>query len=128
MASLEADIVGTFKYFDGDPALHRNAEAYAIDGKLHCCLEGHEELYDIFEVTIVVPFQFPRRLPTVIEKGGKIPRTKEHHIDAEGKCCLATDVALFEYIHAHRILTFRQYLEQIIITFRNKSTLHARSC
>lgn len=72
-------------------------------------------MYDVFNVTIVVPFYFPKLLPTVVEKDGKIPRTKEYHIDEKGKCCLGTNIALFDYMHSNKILTFNEFLQQIVI-------------
>ncbi len=115
MINLETDIKSTFKYFEDSPILRKNGNEYVLEGQLHCCVKGFEELHDVFSVVIVVPFNFPNQLPTVIEKDGKIPRTIKYHMDNEGKCCLGTKIALFDYMHSNDILSFCQFLEQIII-------------
>jgi len=86
-----------------------------LEGKLYCCVKGYEELYDVFNVVIVVPFNFPNLLPTVFEKDGKIPRNVDCHMNKEGQCCFGTNIVLFDYMHRKNILSFRQFLEQIII-------------
>lgn len=117
MINLETDITSTFKYFEDSPALQKNDNKYVLEGKLRCCVKGFEELYDVFSVVIAVPFNFPNQLPTVVEKDGKIPRTVEYHVDKDGKCCLGTKIALFDYMHSNKITGFCQFLEQIIIIF-----------
>jgi len=115
MINLENDIKSTFKYFKDSPVLRKNGNEYVLEGKLHCCVKGFEELYEVFGVIIVAPFKIPNQLPTVIEKDGKIPRTKEYHMDKEGKCCLGTKISLFDYMYINKITNFCQFLEQIII-------------
>lgn len=115
MISIEKDIEETHKYFKDSPALAKNGNRYILEGILHCGVKGYEDLYDVFSVRIVVPFNFPVSLPIIIEKEGKIPRDADHHIDKDGKCCLGTNVALYDYIHCNKIRGFCQYLEQIII-------------
>jgi hypothetical protein len=117
MISLEIDIKSTFKYFNGEPILKNTNKEYLLEGSLHCYVKSYEKLYDIFNVMIVIPYNFPKQLPSVIEKDGKIPRTIEFHVDKEGNCCLGTKIALLEYMHKNKIMSFCQFLEQIIIMY-----------
>ncbi|MBL7186062.1 MAG: hypothetical protein ISS70_07030 [Phycisphaerae bacterium] len=117
MINLKTDIQNTFKYFEGSPVLRENDREYVLEGKLHCCVAGYEELYDIFNVAIAVPFIFPRQLPTVVEKDQRIQRKVEYHMDGKGRCCLGTETALYDYMQIHKITSFCQFLEQVVIMF-----------
>jgi len=115
MTDLETDIKGSFKCFENAPAFRKEGKEYILEGRLYCCVEGYRELDDVFNVAITIPFNFSTALPTVVEKDGKIPRTTECHMDAKGKCCLGTKIALFDYMHSKKINSFCQFLEQIVI-------------
>jgi hypothetical protein len=115
MTDLKTDIKNAFKYFNNDPVVREHDHEYILEGKLNCCVEGYRELDDVFDVIINVPFDFPRQLPSVVEMGGKIPRTIDYHMDKNGKCCLGTEVALFDFIHKENITSFDHFLERVII-------------
>ena len=115
IANLEADIESTFKYFEDTPVLNNNDNDFILEGSLHCCIEGYEDLDDVFDVLVTIPLSFPLKLPTVIERGCKIPRTSDYHMNANGECCLGTKIALWDYVHRKQIKTFCQFLEEIII-------------
>lgn len=52
-------------------------------------------LQDSFVLDIVVPRSFPKRLPSVIETGGKIPRTGEYHVNqTDHTLCLGSPLSL----------------------------------
>lgn len=58
----------------------------------HHAKEG--DIQDSFALEIIVPSTFPKSLPTVIETGGKIPRTGEFHVNLDGTLCLGSPLAL----------------------------------
>ena len=115
MTNLEANIQSSFKCFKDRPVLQKNSKGFILKGNLWCYVESYEDISDIFNVEISIPLNFPWKLPTVIEKDCKIPRTVKYHMDKNGKCCLGTEIALFDYMHSNKIETFCQFLEQIII-------------
>lgn len=41
-----------------------------------------------FEVRIVLPYDFPRGEPSVVETAGRIPRTPDRHVNGDGTCCV----------------------------------------
>jgi len=114
MSKLKADILNTFSFFE-TPKLKESRHCYILEGVLGCSVEDYEFLADSFHVQIRIPFSFPRELPVVIEKSKKIPRDNGYHIDEKGKCCLGTELAIFDYLHQYKINSFSQYLEQVII-------------
>ena len=115
MTNLEASIESAFKYFKDKPVLQKNSKGFILEGSLHCYVKGYEDMYDVFNVAITIPLNFPWQLPTVVEKDCKIKRTVEYHMDKNGVCCLGTKIALLDYMHSNKIETFCQFLEQIII-------------
>jgi hypothetical protein len=115
MPNLKTEIESSFKYFKTRPSLNETASEYVVEGHLYCCVEGYSDLYDTFHVIIKVPFDFPHKLPVVIELDNKIERSVDYHMDSNGKCCLGTQVAIFDYMQTKKISSFSQFLEQIII-------------
>jgi len=48
----------------------------------------HEnEVLDRFSIELRIPKDFPDSIPTLRETGGRIPRTPDHHINANGESC-----------------------------------------
>ena len=41
-----------------------------------------------FDIEIIVPNRYPQRQPKVFEVGGRIQRKPDHHINADGDCCI----------------------------------------
>lgn len=54
----------------------------------------HGTITDAFDLRILVPQCFPRHLPQVIETGGRIPKTADHHINPDGTICLGAPLRL----------------------------------
>ena len=52
------------------------------------------EITDSFVLTIRIPRDFPKCLPTVVETGGRIPRTGTFHVNADGTLCLGSPLRL----------------------------------
>lgn len=51
-------------------------------------------LSDSFELQIEVPREFPGAVPRVIETGGRIQRTPDNHVNADGSLCLGSPLRL----------------------------------
>ncbi len=58
----------------------------------HHAREGYVQ--DSFALEIIVPSQFPRGLPKVMETEGKIPRSGDYHVNPDGSLCLGSPLGL----------------------------------
>src|SRR5438477_6571970 len=64
------------------------------------------EVEDAFDLEIDVPDTFPRELPTVIETGNKIPRTRAYHVNQnDGTLCLGSPLRLLRLLSENPSLT-----------------------
>lgn len=115
MTNLESDVIGCFKYFIEPPILTKESRFLFLEGNLGCRVKGFQSVDGNFEVKIIIPIDFPKKLPIVIEKSDKIPRLKDFHINYEGVCCLGTRIALYDFMHQNKITSFTQFLEQVVI-------------
>lgn len=52
--------------------------------------QGLPSIEDDYELEIIVPDNFPYSLPKVVEKGGKIPKNVEFHINLDNTLCVAS--------------------------------------
>lgn len=50
-----------------------------------------------YDVKIIVPFAFPKEIPTVIE-AGKIPRNGEFHVNPDGTLCMGSPLRLLQIL------------------------------
>jgi hypothetical protein len=62
---------------------------------------GQESLIvDRFELEISVPEGFPRKLPSVYETAGRIPRQPAYHVNPDGSLCLGSRLRLILQLSA----------------------------
>jgi hypothetical protein len=54
--------------------------------------------WDSYEVSIILPQDYPNELPLLIEKGEKIKRHIDWHISEGGICCLSTSAKIYQVL------------------------------
>jgi hypothetical protein len=71
-----------------------SAEGILLRGQVsfHVAPEGLEPIADSYQVEIKIPGTFPKRIPSVWETGGRIPRT--YHKLQDGSLCLGSRTRL----------------------------------
>lgn len=77
------------------PTLH----AFIEDGRCSVrgtyALQADGRVFDRYQIEIVLPDDYPSRLPCVWETGGRIPHHPDRHIFLDGALCLGTPLALW---------------------------------
>lgn len=93
------------------PYLHVSVRknVFVIQGK-YILAQGNKFLDEYF-VLILIHQDFPRIMPSVWEVGGRIPRTLERHMFANGKACLYTPEEYYWKWNARGDFTMRAFLE-----------------
>lgn len=51
--------------------------------------------WDSYEVSIIVPDDYPKSLPILVETSNKIERHIDWHMNSNGVCCLSTQAKMF---------------------------------
>ncbi len=63
--------------------------------------DGNPLVNDSYELEIYIPHTFPRSLPVVKEKGGKIPNDGKHHVNrGEKSLCLGSPISLLRILYS----------------------------
>lgn len=75
----------------------RHNSFYQIDGIIDV-VDEEGGYWDSYEVSIILPQDYPNVLPLLIEKGKKIKRHIDWHISEEGICCLSTFAKLYQVL------------------------------
>ena len=68
-----------------------------------------------YEVKIVIPADYPMRIPILYETGGKIERLPEWHVNANGSCCLGPPAKI--YMELFDGITLLNWLNKLVIPF-----------
>ena len=73
-----------------------------LEGEFQFCAEyqGHPKISDSYQLQISIPQEFPRRVPTVSEIGGRIPRVDNFHVNGNGTLCLGSRIRLMARLQA----------------------------
>jgi hypothetical protein len=77
--------------------------------------QNNEKLTDTYQIEITVPVEFPCKLPTVKEVGGKIPRDSKHHVNLDKTLCLGSPLRLLQKISAEP--TVNGFAENCLVPF-----------
>lgn len=80
-----------------------------------CTCEGENVIEGKYNLSIFVPFNFPKNIPVVEELENKIPRDGEHHVNYDGTLCLGTPFTLSNILYKKP--TFENYIENCLIPF-----------
>ena len=84
--SLLADIRNCINEHYPDLKLKELDDGVEILGKWS--VYGKEHLIRDYEIKIMFPDDYPKKPPKVMEVGGAIPPTKDHHVNLDGSACL----------------------------------------
>jgi len=78
----------------------------SIEGDFQFCAEHevHHRISDTYHLQISLPKEFPRRVPTVTEICGKIPRVDDFHVNGDGTLCLGSRISLMARLQAEPIV------------------------
>lgn len=78
--------------------------------------KGYGRLTDAFRIRITVPALFPRAVPIVHELDGRIPRTKQYHVNqTDHSLCLGSPLRLLRVLTAFP--TFDGFSERCLIPY-----------
>jgi len=61
--------------------------------------DKQETVEDAYQLRVIIPFLFPKVLPSVWELGKRIPRDGNHHVNPDGTLCLGSPLRLLSIIH-----------------------------
>jgi len=81
--------------------------------KFNARVKGREPIADIYEVDIHVPEKFPKDLPTVRERGNRIPR--KYHTNRDGTLCLGSPVRL--HLKVHKGTTILKFIDRCVVPY-----------
>ena len=87
---LESEIVKLRGRYQGLTRVRETENAVVVSGMLpfEASTDGHETIADAFEIDLIVPVNYPKELPWVLETCGRISDAYEH-VYTNGKLCLA---------------------------------------
>lgn len=73
-----------------------NASKAVLQGdyKINAQMKGKELITDSLRLRIEIDENFPEILPKVIDIGGRIPKSQDHHTYDDGSFCLGGDIVL----------------------------------
>lgn len=77
--------------------------------------EGHPDVDDSYDLSIIVPEAFPRALPVVAETAGRIPSDGKHHINQDRSLCLGARLRLL--IELAKKPTLMGYAERCLVPY-----------
>ncbi len=73
-----------------------NGNPLLLEGDFQFCAEyeGYPRINDTYNLHISIPQEFPRRVPTATEIGGRIPHVNDFHVNSDGTLCLGSRIRL----------------------------------
>lgn len=77
--------------------------------------EGGPTIEDTFRLAIDIPRPFPKMVPVVEERGGRIPRNPDHHVNPGGTLCLGSPARLL--LMAAKAPTICGFADSCIVPF-----------
>lgn len=67
--------------------------------------EEHPQVSDSYRLRIIIPEEYPRDLPSVIELGMRIPRLADFHVNGDGTLCLGSRLSLMARVQTEPTIT-----------------------
>ena len=101
--------------FPGLQKFSKYGRGFSIKGSLDLVDPHNGKIWEVYQVQILIPPNFPRKTPTFIETGGVIKRIDDNHIDKKGVCCLAPRVE--ELLILGPNYTLVDYVNKLAIPF-----------
>lgn len=83
-------------------------------------VDSNGKHWDSYDIEIHPTADFPSRFPTLFEKGKKIPKNADWHINGDGSCCVA--VLPHEIIACTQGISVLRYIEEFVIPFLANQT------
>lgn len=107
------------------PDLEVEARGGAVRVKGAFRLVEDEREIDRYQIEVVLPPGYPRRIPDVYETAGRIPRTADHHMYADGRACLF--VPGEQWRHWPRGSNLQDFLSGPVRSFFISQAIHERT-
>lgn len=76
--------------------------------------------WDQYEVKIIYPHEFPKKVPVMFETGGRIPREPDYHVNSDGSCCLS--VPALEMILLSKGINTINFIRELAIPYLANQT------
>lgn len=74
---------------------------------------GNNDIKDKYELEITIPSDYPRKIPTVNEVKGKIP--KNFHCNPDGTLCLETPLKIYKIFR--KCETLKNFIDKLIVPY-----------
>lgn len=88
------DIQSTLEKFPGLILIYKNNKPYSLNGNI--VIKDYDGIYQgDYDIEIIIPTNYPYGFPVLYEKGIKIERKSDRHINNEGKACLEVDLEIY---------------------------------
>ena len=85
-----------------------------IDGTVDI-IDRDKTNWATYEVRIVIPEQYPFRVPSLFETGGQIIKSPDWHVYSDGSCCLAPPAKMYKELSDG--ITLNKWLSKLVIPF-----------
>lgn len=129
-----AEGIGLTEFLTQYPAMAlrpSSEKGLRLKGRFAFIAEHHDygKVSDSYNLEILIPDMFPQDLPTVRETEGRIPRTGEFHVNADGSLCLGSSLRLLLKVSKEATLSgfasrcLVPYLYAISLKLRNGGPL-----
>ena len=76
--------------------------------------------WDQYQVKIIYPHEFPKKVPVMFETGGRIPRETDYHVNGDGSCCLS--VPALEMIILSKGINTINFIQELAIPYLANQT------
>lgn len=87
---------------------------YYLQGSIDITGDSGEK-YDEYEILIEFPVSYPSVFPVVFEKGGRIERVPDMHINNDGSCCLGTMASMFVLLKGK--ITLLDFMNELVVPY-----------
>ena len=99
----------------------KSGTVYLI-GKIN--ITNNNQLLDTYKIEIEFPDNYPKKIPIMREVGGRIPRTRDHHINPDDSCCMYIRCEEKKYFHQR--LNITHYFKNLVIPFLANQSFYER--
>lgn len=83
--------------------------------RLKAKLEGGKSIDRVYQLKVIFPCDYPRKLPQVLDEEGYFPRIQEFHTYTDGSFCLGSELKMRMVLRADHSL--KAFIEKIVDPF-----------
>jgi ubiquitin-protein ligase len=113
MNNLIYELQTAVKTYPGLKILDQDKQPY-LEGNVELIVPETGAAYDIFNLSISFPNDYPRCFPKVTEITGiKIPKSEHRHVNPDGTLCLAVEIE--EKLLCKHGITLEWFIERILL-------------